>query len=170
MVLNKVDLLSENKKQQVRGWIQEVKNSSVVLETENCNLPPELILGLQTRLEQVNGAILPLPYRDNQGPEIHDHGSVFESWTYESTRPLNLNKFRQVLHHLPTTLYRAKGFIYTGEEPHTRYLLQLVARRASVVSAGEWSERRPATRLVCIARSNTCNFKAIGEALDQCGL
>jgi G3E family GTPase len=73
-----------------------------------------------------------------------------------------------LLSHLPTTLFRAKGFVYAVDKPKSRLLLQLVGRRAVVSENRPWGETLPQTRLVFIARSNTCDFDAIKLAMQSC--
>ena len=84
------------------------------------------------------------------------------------TIPLHLGLLQQLLNHLPGTLFRAKGFVYAADKPHDRLLLQLVGRRAVVSVNRPWGEAPPQTRLVFIARSGTCDFPAIEQALDRC--
>ncbi|MGB7490637.1 MAG: GTP-binding protein, partial [Thermoanaerobaculia bacterium] len=69
---------------------------------------------------------------------------------------------------LPSTVFRAKGFVYAADKPHDRLLLQLVGRRAVLSVNRKWGAEPPRSRLVFIARSGTCDFPAIGQALDRC--
>jgi len=73
-----------------------------------------------------------------------------------------------VLQNLPPALLRANGLVYDADKPHRRLLLQLVGRRATLAVKGSWIDEPPQTRLVFIARSNTCSFPAIEAALDRC--
>ena len=81
---------------------------------------------------------------------------------------MNLGLLQQLLNHLPSTLFRAKGFVYAADQPNSRLLLQLVGRRAVLSVDRPWGDSPPQTRLVFIARSETCDFDAIGRVLESC--
>ena len=87
---------------------------------------------------------------------------------FESYNPLRLVFLQELLNHLPTTVFRAKGFLYTTEKPADRLLLQMVGRRAVISVNRQWQSERPQTRLVFIARSGTCDFPVIERALNNC--
>ena len=81
---------------------------------------------------------------------------------------MNLGLLQQLLNHLPGTLFRAKGFVYGAEKRNNRLLLQLVGRRAVLSVDRPWGDSPSQTELVFIARSETCDFDAIRDALNQC--
>jgi G3E family GTPase len=75
---------------------------------------------------------------------------------------------KQVLTHLPDTVFRAKGFVQAVEKPHRRLVFQLVGRRATVSAGEPWGDDTPQTRLVFIARRGTVNIAAVEKALSGC--
>ncbi len=160
VVLNKTDLVDSATTSRVKEWIRDIRPSVEILEATYCRVPIEVLIGL----DRVHA---PSPSGDGTADK-DDHGVHFETWSYESSTPLHLELLQQLLNHLPSTVFRAKGFVYTTDKPHLRLLLQMVGRRAVVAANRPWGEDSPRTRLVFIARSGTCNFPAIGEALRSC--
>ena len=160
IVLNKTDLVDAATLSNVKDWIREVRPAVQILDASYCRVPIEVLLGV----EHLEGA----SPDSHAASHHHDHGLDFETWSYESQHPLRLGLLQQLLNHLPSTVFRAKGFIYAADKPHSRLLLQLVGRRAVVSVNRPWGEATPQTRLVFIARSGTCDFPAIEQALDRC--
>jgi G3E family GTPase len=177
IVLNKTDLVDEQTLLQVHDWIEEIRPGVQILEAAHCSLPIEILFGVHsmdqgtTTVPKINGAhghdVLP-DWRGIAGHHEHHHDRMFETWSYESDIPMQLGLLQHLLSHLPKTLYRAKGFVYTVEKPHRRLVLQLVGRRATIAVDGPWEKQKLQTRLVFIAGSGTCNVPAIEKALNDC--
>jgi len=74
----------------------------------------------------------------------HAHEFLFD-WTFTSEAPLHMALVQELLQHLPHTVFRAKGFIYSIEEPDSRLVLQLVGRRATISPTRNWGNERPQT-------------------------
>jgi G3E family GTPase len=51
---------------------------------------------------------------------------------------------------LPATVYRAKGIIYSSDEPTRRTVLQVVGKRVEISLRDEWGRRAPRTQIVVI--------------------
>ena len=73
-----------------------------------------------------------------EAEDAHDHSHhdqhhdlMFDTWTFTSDIPMKLGLIQQLLSHLPSTLFRIKGFVHAVEEPQSRMVLQLVGRRAT---------------------------------------
>ncbi len=160
IIVNKVDLATDEQLAAVRAWIQKIKPGAEILEADHCLLPIELLLG-SLKGDRLTG--LPVSIENSES-----HGHAFESWSYESQQPLQLYLFQELLKHLPPTLLRAKGFLFTTDKPHQRLTLQFVGRRATIAVNGVWNGQLPETRLVFIAKSETVNFQAVEQALNEC--
>jgi G3E family GTPase len=101
----------------------------------------------------------------------HDHGPEydigFDTWTYTAEAPLSMAWLQQIITHLPSTVFRMKGFVHTFEEPGRRTVVQLVGRRATLTPSRSWGVDERLTRLVFISRQGTVNYPAIEQALDR---
>ena len=177
IVLNKIDLVDNETRLQVRKWIEEVRPGVQILESAHCSLPLEILFGVHSidpgtatawKIAEEHGHDGLPDWRGITGHHGHHHTQLFETWSYESDIPLQLGLLQHLLIHLPKTLYRAKGFVYAVEKPHRRLVLQLVGRRATIAVDGPWEKQKLQTRLVFIAGSGTCNVPAIEEALNDC--
>ena len=79
-------------------------------------------------------------------PGSADH----QSFTYESSRPLDEARLRAVLESLPASVVRAKGIVWLAGDPDRPYVVQLVGTRLTVVAGTDWGADGPSTRLVMI--------------------
>jgi G3E family GTPase len=179
ILLNKVDQVDAATLAQVHEWIHQVHPGVQVFETNHCRLPLAVLLGLghePMRPEampdevavHVHGIAASSTDADGGHPPDNHHDLWFDTWTFVSDEPLSLAWFQQILMGLPTTVFRAKGFVYAREEPESRLVVQLVGRRATISPTGTWGDDHPQTRLVFISRHGTVNYPAIEQALRKC--
>jgi G3E family GTPase len=181
MVLNKVDLVDEARREQVKNWLREIRSGVTVFETSQCRLPLAILLGTdRRRIATTASAADPAPdvhvhdgspasaAHDGDHAPDHDHALAFDTWTYASDTPMAFGLLQQVLTHLPETVFRAKGFVQAVEKPQRRLVFQLVGRRATVSAGEPWGDDTPQTRLVFIARRGTVNIAAVQKALNGC--
>ncbi len=66
------------------------------------------------------------------------------------------------------TTYRAKGVIYTADEPERRAVLQVVGRRVDVTLEDEWGERPPRTQIVAIGAAGAIDREALHDNFERC--
>ena len=170
IILNKIDLLNKKDLRKVNEQIAEIRPGVEILETSQCKVPIEILLGIQASYGAETLTPVPMNshYRDTEHNHSHHHDLQFETWTYESDEPLILELFRYVLQFMPKTLYRAKGFLYTVEKEYRQYILQLTGRRATIAVGGHWKDGIAKTQLVFIAKKDTVNFMALEKALNDC--
>jgi G3E family GTPase len=183
MVLNKVDLVDAARLGQVKNWLRETRPGVPVFETSQCRLPLEILLGTDRRRTATTAsaadpvldvhvhdgsAATAAAAQDGDHAHDHDHALAFDTWTYASDTPMAFGLMKEVLTHLPDTVFRAKGFVQAVEKPHRRLVFQLVGRRATVSAGEPWGDDTPQTRLVFIARRGTVNIAAVQKALNGC--
>ena len=179
IVLNKVDLVDAETLAQVHAWIDSIRPGVQVFDTTQARLPMEILLGTGAIVPKkvVVGADTELGVHVHEvstttGAQSHDHAHehelLFDTWTYISDVPLQMALMQQILKHLPSTVFRVKGFVHAIEEPESRLLVQLVGRRATVTPTRSWDTEQPQTRLVFISRHGTVNYPAIEKALRNC--
>jgi G3E family GTPase len=177
IVLNKVDLVAAEAVADARAWIGDIHPGVQVFEAVQSRLPMEIVLGsgaLNTRAaDPAADAATGVHVHDmstTTGTPDHDHdqshGLVFDTWTYTSDAPVHLAMLESVLAHVPSTVFRIKGFVHVVEEPERRMVVQLVGRRATITRSRGWGTEQPRTRLVFISRHGTVDYAAIGAALD----
>jgi len=156
VILNKVDLAGPEQVEKVRAWLDSHFNRLRIVETNYCEVPYEILLGVG-RFDPARAVLCshsvehsctdPTCHDYDHG---HDHSKVFSTWSYETHQPLALEALRETLRKLPGTVYRAKGVVYTTEAPQRRAVLQVVGRRVDISLQDEWGHRTPRTQIVVI--------------------
>jgi G3E family GTPase len=181
LLLNKIDLVAAEQLVKVTTWLEELQPGIPIMETTNCNLPVNILLGIevnhQDKLSQVKQDMLDVHVHeqavegaDHKHDHDHDHTHTlaFETMTFTTDIPMELGLLEQVLRHMPPTVFRVKGFVYGNEKPLRKMIFQMVGRRLTVTVSKLWGDEKPQTRLVFIAKNNTVNFSAIQKALNGC--
>ena len=69
---------------------------------------------------------------------------------------------------LPGSVYRAKGIVYSADEPKRRSVLQVVGRRVDISMEDEWGDRAPRTRIVAIGAAGGVDGALLETTLTSC--
>ncbi|MDX1991320.1 MAG: GTP-binding protein [bacterium] len=166
VVLNKVDLVSEQEKEAVKTWVREVVGPGArILEATHGQVALPLLLGV--------GHFDPVKLAEHQPRDIHvhevgevtdhdhehhdehhhdspDHSLVFSTWSWTTDQPLSLKAVRKAIETLPPSIYRAKGFLFLADKPERRGVLHVVGRRASLSMGEPWGDTVPYSQVVVI--------------------
>jgi G3E family GTPase len=174
LILNKVDLAGPEQVENVRAWLDAHFNRLRVVETNYCEVPYEILLGVG-RFDPVRaglnshavepGCSDPACHDDSHG---HDHSKVFGTWSYETVQPLALEALRETMRRLPGTVYRAKGVVHSAEEPLRRAVLQVVGRRVDISLQDEWGQRQPRTQIVAIGAAGSIDASLLEKTFASC--
>lgn len=120
IVLNKVDLvppadLAESKK----AWLPP---RARVIETNFARVPLELVIGVgrydparlnrAARAVHVHEAGVAAGHDGEVHAGHHDHGVVFDSWSWTTTEAVSLNAVKRVVGRLPPSIFRCKGILF----------------------------------------------------------
>ncbi len=169
VILNKVDLVTPEECEAVKTWVREIVGSGArILEATHGNVPLPLIMGV--------GEFAPEKLAQHQARDIHvhevgvstdhthdehdhdhthddshpDHSLVFSTWSWTTEKPLSLKAVRKAIENLPSTIYRAKGFLFLADMPERRGVLHVVGRRASLSMGEPWGDAEPYSQVVVI--------------------
>jgi G3E family GTPase len=184
LILNKVGLAGPEQVAKVRAWLDGHFNRLRVIETNYCQAPNEILLGVgrfDPARAALNSHALEHGGADPNGHDAehdhdhhghdhheHDHSDVFSTWSYETDQPLALEALREKMRKLPGSVYRAKGVVYCSDAPKRRAVLQVVGRRVDVSLQEEWGERAPRTRIVAIGAAGGIDAGLLERTLDSC--
>jgi len=179
LILNKVDLAGPAQVEKVKSWLDEHFNRLRIVETNFCEVPYEILLGVGRFDPARAGTNLHPTAHDCADPACHDnshdhdhheqdHSKVFSTWSFETVRPLALEALRDTLRKLPGTVYRAKGVVYTSDAPRRRAVLQVVGRRVDVSLEEEWGERPPRTQIVAIGAAGGIDASLLQKTFASC--
>ena len=179
LILNKVDLAGPEQVAKVRAWLDQYFNRLRIVETNYCQVPYEILLGVG-RFDPVRAGLNSLAVQDRCTDSIchdenhghnhdeQDHSRVFSTWSYETDRPLALEVLRETLRKLPGNVYRAKGVIYSSDAPQRRAVLQVVGRRVDISIQEEWGKRTPRTRIVAIGAAGSIDAILLEKTFASC--
>ena len=174
LILNKVDLAGPEQVAKVRAWLDEYFNRLRIVETNFCEVPYEILLGVgrfdpaRTALNShaVEHSCADVTCHDDHSEP--DHSKVFSTWSYETDQPLALEALRETMRKLPGSVYRAKGVVYTTDAPQRRAVLQVVGRRVDISLQDEWGQRAPGTQIVAISAAGAIDASLLEKAFASC--
>ncbi len=165
LILNKAGLAGPRQVEKVRAWLDEHFSRLRIVETDYCEVPYQILLGVG-RFDPARAGLTGPACRDDDHGQ--DHSKVFSTWSYETDQPLALEALRETLRKLPGTVYRAKGVIYTADVPQRRAVLQVVVRRVDISIHEEWGQRAPRTRIVAIGAAGSIDANQLEDTFASC--
>jgi G3E family GTPase len=158
VILNKIDLASSTKKTIARQLVQKIAPWARLLEASYADVSLDLLLGLNDSW---------LPHTTFSTSSV-DHSKQFQTWSYQSDRPLSLLKLRQKLSQLPVTVLRAKGVLFANEHPKERVILQQVGPRINLEIGDPWDDTNPCSQLVLIGLEGSLKIAQLQHDFDSC--
>jgi G3E family GTPase len=166
LVLNKTDLVDTEQLAQTRAWLRDITGpSTAIVEASFGQVPIDVVLGVQT---------LARPAReprdhDHAGHEHSDHHHPsFETWSWQGEAAIHGAGLVAAIKELPAGIVRAKGLLHLREDPASRYLLQVVGRRFSVLPDRPWRDDSPASQIVVIGLAGSVDKRWLAAKLAGC--
>jgi G3E family GTPase len=134
LVLNKTDLVSEQRADKTEDFLRSVKQGARILRSTHSKVPLSLLL--DTNLSDPDFLDKAMAGIDVDSQHLNNDG--FMSVSFQSNRPICLKKFQQFLDcQLPENVFRAKGILWFDESP-LRHVFQLSGRRFTIDDS-EWT-------------------------------
>lgn len=113
VLINKIDLVTADESRQVEGQVRQHNNFAAVFKTVKCQIDSNVLLGLNVGIKHPPTTAL-------------NHGTRFQSFTFTTDQFLDIEKFKNIISSLPSSVYRAKGFLRL---PKKALLFNFVAGR-----------------------------------------
>jgi len=148
LILNKLDLVDEAHKRQVREWLELHAQQAALIEAQHSNVPIQVMLGPMPRVNRGDGVVslarttsLPLLSPDSSrrrsllGVKESAHTGRFATRVFRSAPPIDETKLREALDHLPRGVLRLKGFVRLDSNPERLRLVQGVGTRWTICDA-----------------------------------
>ena len=133
ILLNKTDLVSEERANKTESFLRSVKEGARILRSEYGQVP--LALMLDVNLSDPEFFNESLANIDVDAQHLSNDG--FMSVSFQSNRPIALKKFQQFLdYQLPENVFRAKGILWFEDSP-LRHVFQLSGKRFTIDDS-EW--------------------------------
>ncbi len=188
VVLNKVDLVNDEKREKLAAFVKKLVPRARILETTHGKVPLDLVLGVGTydlrRFSGKSGLDVHV-HADGEAHDhdhahgreddhhhehshAHDHTLVFNTWSYTTDKPLSHQAVRQAVKTLPATIYRAKGFVYLDETPDRKGIVHVVGQRARLIIGEPWADEKPGTQLVFIGEYGGMDDCELQSRFDAC--
>ncbi len=164
VILNKVDLATPEQLRQIHALIDHHFNNIRIVETSYCDVPYEILLGVG-RFDPA-ALIAAVPNGDHH--HGHDAGPAFDTWSFETDRPLSLAALEVAARKLPGGVFRCKGIVCAAEEPERPAVLQVVCRRVEITRLERWEGRRPSTRIVTISAPGSVDGDILQQRFEAC--
>ena len=153
VVLNKIDLVSEDSRAELRSWLTDVASRARIVETEFGALAPDIAFG----------AYAPSAFAADAPATTHG-GAQPQSQSFEIAHALDLARLAAALADEATGLVRAKAFLRDADGEWK--LLQIVGRRVTILSARASQDGKG--RLVCIAHGRSVERATLMTLLERC--
>ena len=133
LILNKVDLVDEARKRQVRKWLKTQASAAALVEARHADVPIEIMLGpMRASREHV---ARPRARTLFGGQEV-DHTARFATRIFRCATPIGETMLREALDQLPQGVLRLKGFVRLDSDPQRLRLVQSVGTRWTISDAG----------------------------------
>jgi len=147
VLINKMDLVTVQESQRIEERVRKYNTTAAVFKTVKCGIDSNFLLGLNAGVKHPPAAAL-------------HHSHQFQSFTFTTDKLMDMEKFEKVISALPSSVYRAKGFIRLPQEV---LLFNFVAGRYEL-------EELPAgkTQLVFIGRDLIEDREEILSNLLKC--
>ena len=160
IVLNKLDLVSEEQAEASRNWIEGFVPQARVIETTQARAPLAVLLraGASRAAAQVTQES-----RDDRGSHEgeHSHDEEYWTWAFTADVPFRGKALREAISALPLPVIRAKGVLFVDEDPLRQFLFQLVGKRWDLTPGPRWGEAPPRSQLVIIGRLQEVDASAL---------
>ncbi len=128
LILNKIDLVDETRKQRVLAWLRKQTPVAALIEAQRADVPIEITLGSMPAerysLQAPNGS------------EPSQHDSRYAMRVFRCTTLVNEARLHYVLDRLPRSVLRLKGFVRLDSNPQRLRLVQGVGPRWTITDAG----------------------------------
>ncbi|MEH6526956.1 MAG: GTP-binding protein [Sneathiella sp.] len=99
LLLNKCDRINDTRKQNVLKQLKQLNPSTSVIEMVKGQVPTNLVFDI-VPISKSSQEVITNP---------HDHGDIFESWSFQTDQAFRPADLRKILEDLPPSVLRFKG-------------------------------------------------------------
>ena len=143
VVLNKIDLVSEEEKGTVAAVIHALNPGAKIIEAEHGNVPVAEIFdtGLFDYEKSIMSAgwiyALEHPEEDeDESGEVLEYG--IQTYIFERREPFYMEKLQNVFMNWPANVIRCKGYVWFKENPNDAFILEQAGRQVTIQPDGMW--------------------------------
>ncbi|MFN3359917.1 MAG: CobW family GTP-binding protein [Pseudanabaenaceae cyanobacterium] len=168
IILNKTDLVTEEKLTQLEEYIRREKKGARILRAVRGEVPLPLILDVNLANPDLKNA-KPHHHHHHHDHDHHHHSHHLENdgfvaVSFTADRPFNLDRFQHFLDkQLPVDVFRAKGILWF-ERLAPRYIFQLSGKRYEL----KVDESKPPTNVQLVLIGRNLEGEKIKAQLREC--
>ncbi len=157
IILNKCDLLSEKQLSEVEAIVREFQMKAPILHSINGEIPLEKIMTTTPfDFEQIDSSSAIQKAINSLGEKkgcTDEYGIT--SFVYEEKRPFNRERFTKFINeNYPSSLIRAKGYIWFSDAKQDVQLFEQAGRNSSVIEVSYWVDALSDEQKQAILESN----------------
>ena len=172
IVVNKIDLVSDEQKQAVIAAIKALNPMAEIVEADHGQIPLKKILGTG-KFDLEAASAMPGWARELEGkhtPETEEYG--IESFVLRSREPLHPQRFADLMDSDIPGLLRAKGYVWLASRPSWVVNFSRAGRVATHEPVGQWwanapKERWPAQGTSARKEIDTRWVEPFGDRLNE---
>lgn len=165
VLLNKVDLVSAETRQDLTKLLADAAPFAQVVETVGCHVPLDVISEPAGRSQKRPRAIA-----GDLSANIADHSKNYASWSYQLDGVLDRQRFEDFAGNLAGRYLRAKGILRFQDAPDRSYSFNLVGYRATLEATKNGAASGPC-RIVVIGGVDSMDSRELLRAFSEalCG-
>ncbi len=141
IILNKCDLLSEDKLERVKSAIRDIQPEAEIMECSRGRVDAEKILQ-DIRFDYdkaMNSSLIQKILRDKELGVDCDEEYGITSFVYEERRPFDRDRFMTFLEEdFSEKIIRSKGYLWFEDDPIHVQLMETAGRNASLTEFSNW--------------------------------
>lgn len=162
VILNKTDLAGPQRVRRLAERIRGEFQGARLLEAVQCDVPLDVLFSTPARATAEGATHAPLQ-------EVSS--ARFDSWSCETTAAFSADALQDLARQLPAAVYRAKGIVRIRggrRRGDRRGVLQIVGRRADLVTGPPWRDDEHCSRLVFIGAAGQLQPERIAALVADC--
>ena len=155
MLLNKTDLLSDEKLEKVKRTLRDIQKEAEMIPCVQGQVDLGLLLdGEDFDFEEVLASSSVQQALNGCEPEdekacVDEYG--ISSFVFEERAPFNRKAFQKLVEDYPENLIRSKGYIWFSDDDKHVQLFEQAGRNASITELSEWMAAWPQKELDVLA-------------------
>lgn len=168
LLLNKIDLVTDEKRAEVKEWLDYQVPDVRIIEVTHSQLPMHLLFGntLIDASERHFSTTNKIQKTFMQALN-RQHVLDYTTWSYFSEEALDGEKVRAFIAGLSVDILRGKGFFYLDEAASNQFVFQLVGKRWSLVKGEVWGSKLPQTQFVLIGLAESIASELLDEQMES---
>jgi G3E family GTPase len=158
IVLNKLELVDDDQKRRVVGYIRELNAKAPIVEAPLGKLNPDLAFGIASKdLDEL--------LDDDHDHVHHLEDDSIQAFSYRTEKVFDSDKFILVLQNRPKQLFRVKGLVRFSDGPQ---VVNTIFQRSDFSLPPESMSDSGQTTLICIGYKISALEEQIKSLFDGC--